>query len=64
MTLIVPTNYRRSAFRERNQMLAQEPDLPEDQKLTCLRCFRPATIGNRCDECRAHRAEKNKGRKR
>lgn len=30
----------------------------------CLRCFNQASVGLRCDECRAKRNEDNKGRKR
>ena len=64
MTLIVPTNYRRSAFRERNQQMAQSASDGQEVQLTCLRCFRLATVGSRCDECRLKRETQNKGRKR
>jgi thymidine kinase len=64
MTLIVPTNYRRSSFREANQRKQEAASDAQEITLTCLRCFRPASVGQRCDDCRAHRAEKNQGRKR
>lgn len=65
MTLIVPTAYRRNYFRERNwkRIQATLSDAAE-VNLTCLRCFRPATVGARCDECRELRKVKNAGRKR
>lgn len=65
MTLIVPTAYRRNAFRERNQKRIQAaPSDAAEVSLTCLRCFRLATVGTRCDQCRDLRKAKNAGRKR
>lgn len=64
MTLIVPTNYRRNAFRERNQKLVEQAGDAQEVVLTCLRCFRQASQGTRCDDCRARREEENKSRKR
>jgi hypothetical protein len=64
MTLIVPTNYRRVNFRERNRTRLEQASDGQEVELTCLRCFRPALQGQRCDSCRAKREAANKGRKR
>jgi hypothetical protein len=62
MTLIVPTNYRRTAFRERNRERIEQAGDAQTVELTCLRCFRPSVQGQRCEVCRAQRTLGNKGR--
>lgn len=64
MTLIVPTAYRRNFFQERNEKLNATASDAAEVTLTCLRCFRPASIGTRCDDCRTARVKANVGRKR
>jgi hypothetical protein len=64
MTLIVPTAYRRNFFRERNEKLNATASDAAEVALTCLRCFKAATVGTRCDDCRMARVKSNVGRKR
>jgi len=64
MTLIVPTAYRRNGWREHNRLKMEQAGDAQEVILKCLRCFQPATRGQRCDGCRAKRETGNMGRKR
>ena len=60
MTLALPTRYRRDGLRYEYQRAGDAQEIT----IKCLRCFNPATVGLRCDRCREHRKQANKGRKR
>jgi thymidine kinase len=64
MTQIVPTNYRRVAFRDRNREALERATDAQEVTLVCLRCFRPSIRSQRCDDCRTARETANKMRKR